>query len=337
MTTTSLARWDSGHAAWYDLRTREYKTPSPDNPRDALDITARGYDARPNVGPMVSSFIPKTGVTVLAGPNPNHPLGWWVGYEFFNQVVASYYGAVFKHCIFHGSPADDSTFRSAVRYHAATDNTLGGMLFEDCAFINLNPNPWTNAIEGGFYTARRCEVRGFVDGFSFTNTTTSIQPTVIHGCWAHDGSWWKWTPGAAGWPSQPDGQTHNDGLQIQRGKNLEVMGTWFGGARVNGDPNAGDDFNNSGVMCSQVGSDSDSKVENVLIKHNTIEQGAAGINLAPAQGNTFASMDVIDNDFVVRTDPSFPSYIIINAGWAGEVSGNNYRGTSTPVPLTDHR
>lgn len=330
----SLHRWDKAQNTWFNMRTNELVTPEPFNPRDALNITARLYDARPNVGPMVNTFIEHYTPTAISGPNPGHPDGIWYGHRFWAPVTLLAYLLKFESSVFRGAAAGQPS-GNAVKPHSSIDNTLGGAEFLDCDIISQDPNNFNNSAFGsGWFTIKRTHIKGFVDGVGVTASTTVDQPTRILGSWIHDG---QWGPQAG----QSDGQTHNDAIQLQRGKSIEIAGSYLGGHRITGDKEGSDDYNNSCIMIGQsVSNLIEDRIEFVEIYHNIIEGGASGINCAPGRDNFFASTHIYENDFVRRGADVLAefngrsNYIIKNSGWLGGIDDNRYLDTRALIPIT---
>ena len=260
----------------------------------------------------------------------------------FNSTVyiaATATGLVFEDCAF---PGITYTPTADVSIISGQSGDLRGATLIDCDLV-IPPDrrsPWTYNITGGNFTLRRCKVAGGVDGVGLTMPDT-VPPVTIEQSWIHDGHWESWSAGAADKPTNwDDNKTHDDAIQIHRGKGHRIRGNHIGGRRqplAVVDRTLSDDFNNAGIMCQQeVSSSSTDWLDDVLIELNYVEGGAASINLGYKFGNDLAGVTVRDNIFPVQ-DWSPPTYYILrNPGTNPVLSGNVRRytnGTTDAVPV----
>lgn len=131
----------------------------------------------------------------------------------------------FRNCLFEG-PVAGTTNIVNLRY-----STTARIVFEDCLFVPQTPSDVTNNVYGRGYTLRRCDLRGAVDGASVVPAVGGTRTDVVmEGCWIHDLGGWVTT-------NQPDGYSHNDGIQWHGGFGLRLLGN-----RIEGflDPDIGD-------------------------------------------------------------------------------------------------
>lgn len=282
---------------------------------------------------LVDVFPPAgSNVITLTEPDVAH-----VGKRFWGQVyiAASATNLRFNACATMGPPAG-SMKSAAIEGQSAN---LRGAVFTDCdiRIPTERRDPWLNCISGENFTLRRCHLTGGSDGAGITMPN---YPVIIEGCWIHDGYWESWPAGTAGKPTFSDNQTHNDGIQLMRGKGHRVRGNTIGGPRVDGaivDRKLSDDFNNSGILVQQeVSSSTVDRLTDVIVEKNKIQGGRAALNLSLKFSNDLSGVIVRDNIFPVQTWTP-PTYYILRYTGTAPVLSNNLRryadGTTDAAPI----
>lgn len=269
--------------------------------------------------------------------------------DIYGRIILQTNGTspIIRNCIVRGP---GSNFQSSgSNYTAAIASTSASMrnaLIEDTRIdLTGRETPWCDAIRGALYTIRRCEITRTVDGLSLTHRDGG---QVIEANWIHNGHYDEWDVGAVNRPTSPsDRRLHNDCIQFHAGKNIRIVGNYLGGFRTQGDigthdpaviaeKDAGDDYENSGVMLKQeIDSTLANKIENVLIDRNWFEGGACSLNLTVGNGNDFASAVVTNNRFL-RAQPGVHGgyYILRPDTWAGTLTGNVFDDNGQPVTIT---
>lgn len=93
-------------------------------------------------------------------------------------------------------------------------------VIEDCLLRPDTPSVWLTGVLGKEYTARRNDVYWTVDGFGAYNATDRRAPTnvTIEANFIHDLAYFSVDP------NHGDGPTHNDGIQVQGGSNISIVG-----------------------------------------------------------------------------------------------------------------
>lgn len=321
--------WRPDPGTWIKLGENVEITPGPVNPRIAK--TAPGapmfkVNSRSWVGPYGGTTMQVVNgryTSTLSGghgedakyeddPNdrgPEHYRKTFLG----AVTMSTYRDQVFRECIFRGDPVGTSPSSSgnAVDGHTNLGGGLGGATFIDCLFEppgNGTWNPWAHGVAAGDFHLFRCEVSGWTDGVSLTGP---FDGTTVEWSWIHNGFFATGTYGDPNTPVNSDGKTHNDGIQFHRGKNIRIENNYIGGVRNLTTPNAGDDYNNSGIMLKQeVDSALANKLENIYIRKNYFEGCQTGINIDPDKGNTGSTWWIEDNRFIPRVGSG--QYIINN-------------------------
>jgi len=213
------------------------------------------------------------------------------------QVITDqrYQGAVFltganktfRNCMFEGNGIDSNSV--LCRYATSTNN-----VFEDCLFAARIPSDQSNNLLGRGWTARRCEFRQAVDGCGAAPINGGVRTDVVlEGCWIHDLGGFLTT-------TQPDGFTHNDGIQWHGGAGLRMVGN-----RIEGflDPTIGDPnpalpggHSTSAIMINNLTMPAEMHFEK-----NWIDGGVVGINMLGIPGAFPAGAvppnAIIDNHF----------------------------------------
>lgn len=159
-------------------------------------------------------------------------------------------------------------------------------VIEDCLIEPIKPSYYRDGIVGHEYTARRNEIRytndglgAFITNANGTNCNVLIEANYIH-------SLTYWYPD----PAHTDG-THNDGLQIQGGANIHVIGNNFLGTSVLGSGSGTNPdkprllsetpkmINGSCVIIQK--QSTTAPLVNVVIEKNWVNGGLTGFNMKP--------------------------------------------------------
>lgn len=113
-----------------------------------------------------------------------------------------------------------------------TDYGYPGLVVEDTLLVADYPSVNIDGIKGWGFTARRVHVVGNVDSIKVHGNSVTIADSLLENTvyYAHD-------------PQQGGGPTHNDNIQVMRGKNIVVIGNTIRGATnfaILGSANTGD-------------------------------------------------------------------------------------------------
>jgi len=173
-----------------------------------------------NTGTVSSVTITRTSHTgdlTLSTPGDEN----WINYDFHGRVKVNSSGRkYFKNCWFYGNGA----LTSNTACLDCTNANVTNVIAEDCTMIPTTPTLWQDGIIGHHYTATRCNVQYCADGFGVYNTSdpTGDLGVTIQMCYVTNFGWWYPDP------NQSDG-THSDGIQIQGGANMQVLGNYIHG------------------------------------------------------------------------------------------------------------
>jgi hypothetical protein len=133
-------------------------------------------------------------------------------------------GGILRDCLILG-PASPPT--SSFGYVECYTQGAANLLVEDVEIAPTVPSIWSTGILGHGVIARRVNVHHTVDGFGVFNvpasrvSSTYEAATTIEAAWVHDHHYVRQAL------TNADGQTHNDGCQIQGGSNLHLLGVRF--------------------------------------------------------------------------------------------------------------
>lgn len=351
--TSDISSW---HPAGAVLKRRGYQdriggfyefTPGAVKPLSYKD-EALGIGIR-NVGPRVSSFTPHYGDITLT---PGMQLS---GLEIFGRITGRGDSTTkISDCIIRGN----GTRVSAV---GGQSLNLGGAVIEWSRIeLDNNQEGFSDAVEGGNYTLRYCELLRGVDGLHWN----TLGNATAHCCRIANGfytAWWNdgtdsvrtanytdadgvnWT---APFPAQSSGDTHGDGLQIAAGTGWVLRGCYIGGDRTTTYASKLDptipaqlttikglrqnmDFNTSAVLMASA---SAATPIGALLEDNWFQGGAARVNLAYKSYDTLAGVTIRNNRFI-RT--SFGYYLYVQSGVTAVLSNNIYDDTEQPVSLVN--
>ncbi|MDD9205218.1 right-handed parallel beta-helix repeat-containing protein, partial [Georgenia sp. 10Sc9-8] len=126
------------------------------------------------------------------------------------------------------------------------------LLIEDSELVAANPNPGINGLRGWGITARRVNIHGVIDGGHFWGDDVTIEDSWIHDLLHYEDD-----------PYHSDG-SHDDGIQIQKGSNIRIVGNTIEGAY------------NAAIMITQ---DQD-RTSDVTISGNWLDGGKCTVNLS---------------------------------------------------------
>lgn len=177
--------------------------------------------------------------------------------------------------------ADDVTIRnSVIRGGAApsTDRALvmawwgyKNLVIEDTTLVPSAPSVYTDGISGSNFTARRLDISGVVDPVKVIGNNVTVVDS-----WLHD------TFHSRNDPTQSDGFTHDDSVQITGGSNILLRG------------NLMEDSHNAAIMVSQ----GYAITSQVRIESNWLGDGVCTINVTQAPRNTpIQGMTISNNRF----------------------------------------
>ena len=196
--------------------------------------------------------------------NPNTVLD---GLDVSGEIIIRAPGCVLRRSIGRGG-APISTGQNALLNITHPD--AKDFLIED---VTLIPN-FPNVRQNGVYvnqpgTFRRLNVTGTVDGMVIYGDNVTVENSYLD----------KFVTYASD-PAQGGGQSHNDGIQLQKGVGVKIVGNTIAGG------------NNTAIMVTQdVG-----VVGNLLIADNYLDGGGATVNFGSG-GAAKKNLVVINNRF----------------------------------------
>ncbi|MBO9553258.1 right-handed parallel beta-helix repeat-containing protein [Cellulomonas sp.] len=170
------------------------------------------------------------------------------------------------------SAANVTIRNSIVRGYAATssrslviqDAASGSLLLENSELFAAAPSYWIDGVRGFNITVKRSNIHDVVDTARITGDNVRIESSWLHDNLHYDVA-----------PDTKDG-THDDGIQIQRGTNIDIVGNTISGA-----------YNAALMYSPGLGPISD-----VVVSGNWIDGGGCSVNIAeqgrgPAPGLVF--------------------------------------------------
>ncbi len=156
----------------------------------------------------------------------------------------------------------------------ATSGSCYNLLVQDCTIIPDRPCYYRDGIVGHEYTARRNRIKRTNDGLGvFNRPGGPVQANVtIEGNFINELTYWSNDP------AHSDG-THNDGIQVQGGENITIVGNTVVASAVTGSgsaPNPRGTHAGIGIMLQQ----NVAKLANVVVRRNWVDDGQTSINIA---------------------------------------------------------
>lgn len=187
--------------------------------------------------------------------------------EFRGFVTVTGSNITFVNCYFRGGTASGNS-RLLYVTGGATNITV-----TDSDFEPMNPAPTIDSVRAINTTLLRVDIRGSTDGMKAADGVT------IRDSYIHDMLWW------ASGPNHGGGQTHNDGIQILNGANIDISHNTLVSAGQNG--------SNAAVQITQ----DFGTVGTVLIQKNYVDWGGCTLNITQNPLASLNGVSVLDNRF----------------------------------------
>ena len=175
----------------------------------------------------------------------------------------------------------------------------GSVTVEDSEIYAKDPSPYVRGVIGSNFTLTRVNLHDVTDQLMITGDNVTVQSSWLHGnlYYAQDPLW--------------DGKpTHDDNVQIARGKNLNFLNNTFEGTH------------NAAIQVAQSGG----QVSGLTISGNSIGGGACSLNFAEAglgtikgiaiNSNVFQPTQVFKNCAIVSDPGTLPLISLRSNTWA---------------------
>ena len=189
-----------------------------------------------------------------------------------------------------------------------TGPDAAGLVIEDSTVAPTHPTLGLNGVHGSGFTLRRVDISRSIDGVMVTGDDVLVTASWIHAL----------TGSSRDDPAHDEGPSHNDGVQIQGGRNIRVEDTTISGG------------SNSAVMLTQ----DVAPTGDVWIIGNRPDDGQCTVNISKKERPFMTGLHVDDNVFGGRTvHPDCG--IVFNAAHSDlEPTGNTWATTGQPVSAT---
>lgn len=160
-----------------------------------------------------------------------------------------------------------------------------------------------DGVSGSDMTLERLDISGTVDAVKVIRGKA-----IIRDSWFHDSYYQATGAGSS------DGQTHNDGIQVEGGANTVITGN-----RIEG-------FHNAAIMVTQ----NVALIDGLRIEGNQLSGGACSINMAEGGKGPLRGVKILSNKFSGPfTKPDFECPMIWPSTTKPELKGNTWLGSST--------
>lgn len=222
--------------------------------------------------------------------------------EFRGFVTVTGSNITFENSYFRGGTASGNS-RLIYVIAPATNITV-----RDSDFEPMNPAPTIDGSRALNTTFLRVDIRGTTDGIKTGNNT------VIQDSYIHDMLWW------ASDPNQGGGQTHNDGIQILSGTNVDIIHNTLHPAGENG--------SNAAVQITQT----NGAVDDVLISRNNVDWGGCTLNIANSPLATLTGVSTTDNHFGRNQRFANCAMLLGSGVTLAAYSGNVWGDNGQPIP-----
>jgi hypothetical protein len=287
--------------------------------RNALDTMSRTVVSGPATADQGGSSVTSPSRT-SAQPGPTNtgvPAGTVLTQRHSNLVITTP-GATYDALDVHGfvtiKAPNVTITRSIIRGGIATGNNPGLVTASDPAATNFRlvdsellpefPSVYIDGMRGGNYTLLRDNVHGTVDGAKIIGDNVTIQSS-----WLHD------TVSYPQDPSQNNGPTHNDGVQVLSGSRVRIVGNTIGGG------------SNSALQVTQ----GNGVVSDLWFNGNWADGGACTVNINNNPLPTMNGIVVNDNRFGHASTYNCP--IIVTRATQLTALRNIYGDTGLPVRI----
>lgn len=185
------------------------------------------------------------------------------GLDIHGYVVVKAKNVTIRNSIIRGGNA-------ARPYALVRSDTAGASLtIEDSELVAAHPSPYVDGLRGFNFTARRLNIHGVIDGVHIYGDNV-----VLEKSWIHNNLHYKNDP------NHSDG-SHDDGVQIVKGKNVTIRGNHIGAVY------------NAGIM---VGQDSGT-VSKLTISNNWLDGGKCTVNLSKKSYAPLKTVTISNNVF----------------------------------------
>lgn len=273
-------------------------------------------------------------VAVNAGVEPGVVLGDYDGPNNLTAANTHYEGAyfpakpslaaanlTFKNCEFAATPSMYAVGGGGVVQ--ATNVNVWGAQFENCTIRPAGESDASVGIVGRNFEMYRCDISGVIDGVRVHDTTNpdADSNVKLHGLYIHDLAYW--TPFAG----HADNQTHNDGIQVEGGKSVDIFGC---NIEARADATLGTGQNTQyppyALACIMI-TPTVGKVDGLRLRDNWLDGGYAPVNMSEKGRGPILGLEITGNRFSgqkgLTQDILMPmSTRIANdngAGWTGNI------------------
>lgn len=212
---------------------------------------------------------PDQNLTVVSGNQTYGPSynGQTISNQEFRGFVTVTGGNItFVNCWFRGGTAPSKRWLLDSRNGSNT-------VVIDSTFAPMNPSVYIDGVIASNTTLERVDISGTVDGVKASDNV------IIRNSYIRDMSWF------ASDPDQGGGSTHNDGVQILNGSNIQLIHNTITPAGQNG--------SNAAVQITQ----DFGAVGSVLIEKNYVDYGGCTLNVANKPLSSLSGVSIIDNRF----------------------------------------
>lgn len=192
------------------------------------------------------------------------------GLEIWGDIKVRAANVTIKNSRLHGGT---SVPKSNTGIVDANDYRVKNLVVQDSTLVPQSPSYYRDGIVGHDYTALRNHISGTNDGLGIFNrpggpvaANVTAKGNYIHGLtyWSND-------------PAHSDG-THNDGIQVQGGENINIAGNTIVGNLVVGKGSAAPVrgmYTTTAMLIQQ----NTAKLKNVVVENNHIDGGLTGVTV----------------------------------------------------------
>ena len=236
-----------------------------------------------------------------------------------------------RNCYIHGRDTGGTKVQYALIY--SPNASVQNLVIERCTIKADTPYYWLNGVQGGNFTATRCDISQGVD---------CVDPQgdnwAVDGCYLHDLAFFDGSTGTEhGSDSRFPGWTHNDGVQVAYGNNGRIRGCNIQGyfsadvgtpetAMNNTTDAGGRNFPDRNYAHGIIATPDTGVITNLLITENWIEGGEVCVqftegsyagNTATITGNRFG----LDQKPGYTGNPANPYHVIsfVDSSWTWSV------------------
>lgn len=171
---------------------------------------------------------------------------------------------------------------SRIAYLVQISDAAKGATIIDSELRASHASPYVMGVVGAGFTLKRVNIHRVIDQVAITGDNVTIEDS-----WLHGNLYYKNDPNHGG------GESHDDNIQIQAGKNIRIVGNRLESSR------------SAALMITQ----GSGPVGNVTFARNRVDGGSCSVNIAEKSHGPLSGLRFVDNVFGTGTRHAYCAII----------------------------